>query len=168
MSAGVAYVPADRDRDGLVLNQRIDRNIDLAALRWLGRLGFVNPRRTASIARGLIKTLGIRCGGCRDLPLNLSGGNRQKVVLAKWLVRQNRLMVLHNPTRGVDVGGRAEIHSAINKLVDDGLAVLLISDDLQELITMSDSIITMRRGRVSARIPTVASPTEKQLIGHMI
>lgn len=168
VAAGVAYVPPDRDRDGLVLTQRIDRNIDLAALRWVGRWGFVSPRRSAAIARDLVSRLSIRCRGCKDVPLNLSGGNRQKVVLAKWLVRDGRLLILHNPTRGVDVGGRAEIHAAVNHLVDRGLAVLLISDDLQELITMSDSILIMRRGRISAQLSADEQPTEKQLIGYML
>jgi ABC-type sugar transport system ATPase subunit len=168
VAAGVAYVPADRDREGLLLNLRIDRNIDLAAVRWTGKFGFLNPRSTSSRADALIARLGVRCRGCRDLPLNLSGGNRQKIAIAKWLVRPNRLVILHNPTRGVDVGGRAEIHAVINELAAEGVALLLISDDLDELISMSDNIVIMRHGIVSAEFSTDQPLTEKQLIGHMV
>ncbi|MDF1605822.1 sugar ABC transporter ATP-binding protein [Nocardioides sp. YIM 152315] len=168
VSAGVAYVPADRDREGLLLNLRIDKNIDLVALRWTSAFGFLNPRRGSSRATTLIERLGVRCQGCHDLPLNLSGGNRQKIAIAKWLVRRNRLLILHNPTRGVDIGGRAEIHRVINELADDGVAMLLISDDLDELISMSDNLVIMRRGVISAEFSTDEPLTEKQLIGHMV
>jgi ABC-type sugar transport system ATPase subunit len=167
-AAGVAYVPADRDREGLFLNLRIDRNVELPALRWTSTAGFVGPRRSAATANRFIKRLDIRCRGCRDIPLNLSGGNRQKVAIAKWLVRDNRLLILHNPTRGVDIGGRSEIHAVINELADRGVAILLISDDLQELISLSDTIYTMRRGVVSAQFSKGDMPTEKELIGHML
>jgi ABC-type sugar transport system ATPase subunit len=168
VAAGVAYVPADRDREGLFLNMRIDRNIELAAMRWISRAGFLGPRRSATTANRFIKRLDIRCRGCRDIPLNLSGGNRQKVAIAKWLVRDNRLLILHNPTRGVDIRGRSEIHSMINELADRGVGILLISDDLHELISLSDTVLTMRRGVVSAQISKPATPTEKDLIGHML
>jgi ribose transport system ATP-binding protein len=168
VAAGLAYVPADRERDGLLLTQRIDRNIEVAALPWMGSAGFLNPRRSESVANRFIRKLAIRCRGSRDQPIKLSGGNRQKVVLAKWLVRDKRLLMLHNPTRGVDVHGRAEIHSLVNELADQGLAVVLISDDLQELIAMSDHILMMRRGRVSGRLTSADRPTEAQLIGLML
>jgi ABC-type sugar transport system ATPase subunit len=168
VAAGVGYVPADRDREGLLLNERLDRNIALASMRWTSRAGFIDPRATAATARKFITRLDIRCRGCRDLPLNLSGGNRQKVAIAKWLVRQNKLLILHNPTRGVDIGGRSEIHAVVNELADQGVGILLISDDLQELIALSDNIITMRNGVVSARMSTKARLTEKELIGHML
>jgi ABC-type sugar transport system ATPase subunit len=168
VAAGVAYVPADRDRDGLLLNLRIDKNIELAATRWTSKFGFLNPRRTSSRAEQLIQRLAVRCQGCKDLPLNLSGGNRQKIAIAKWLVRKNRLVILHNPTRGVDVGGRAEIHAVINELAAEGVALLLISDDLDELISMSDNIVIMRRGVISAEFGTDQPLTQKQLIGHMV
>jgi ABC-type sugar transport system ATPase subunit len=168
VSAGVAYVPADRDREGLFLNMRIDRNIDLASMSWTSMAGFLDPRRSAATANKFIKRLDIRCRGCRDIPLNLSGGNRQKVAIAKWLVRDNRLLILHNPTRGVDIGGRSEIHAVINELADRGAGILLISDDLHELIALSDTIVTMRRGAVSAQMSNRAKPTEKELIGHML
>jgi ABC-type sugar transport system ATPase subunit len=168
VAAGVAYVPADRDREGLLLNERLDRNIGLASIRWTSKAGFIDPRATAAIANRFIERLDIRCRGCRDVPLNLSGGNRQKVAIAKWLVRHNKLLILHNPTRGVDIGGRSEIHSVINELADQGVGVLLISDDLQELIALSDNIITMRRGVISSHVSTQSGPTEKELIGYML
>jgi ABC-type sugar transport system ATPase subunit len=168
VAAGVAYVPADRDRDGLLLNLSIESNIDLAALPWTSRLGFLNPRRTSKRANAFISRLAVHCRGGKDVPLNLSGGNRQKVAIAKWLVRTNRVVLLHNPTRGVDVGGRAEIHGIINELAAAGGAIVLISDDLNELITISDRIVIMRHGAVSGEFSTDKPLTEKELIGHML
>ena len=168
VSDGVGYVPADRDRDGLILNLRLDSNVALAALRWISRIGFLASRRPRKISERVIDQLEIRCRGCRDLPRNMSGGNRQKVVLAKWLVNKQRVLILHGPTRGVDVAGRAEIHSVIDELARDGLAIILISDDLKELLAVTDRIILMRRGCISARIDAADTPTERDLIGNMI
>jgi rhamnose transport system ATP-binding protein len=166
--AGVGYLPADRDRDGLILNVSIDRNVALVALRWLARLGLLPPRAEARVARRFIDELNIVCRSGKEPPLNLSGGNRQKVVLAKWLVRENTVLILHNPTRGVDVSGKAEINALIAELARRGLAILLISDELPELIGMSDTIIIMRRGEISWRTSRDQNPTEEQLIGPML
>jgi ribose transport system ATP-binding protein len=166
--AGVGYVPGDRDRDGLILNVSIERNVALVALRWLTRFGFLAPQTESRVARRFIRELNIVCRNSKQQPLNLSGGNRQKVVLAKWLVRRNEVLILHNPTRGVDVGGKAEINAVVSELARNGLAILLISDDLPELIGMSDSIIIMRRGEISWRTSRTAMPTEEQLIAKML
>lgn len=168
IGAGLGYVPADRDRDGLILNVSIERNIALVALRWLARFGWLRPLVEARLARRFIGELNIVCRNGKQQPLNLSGGNRQKVVLAKWLVRKNNVLILHNPTRGVDVSGKAEINSIIAELARNGLAILLISDELPELIGMSDNIVIMRRGEISWRGSRDNRPTEEQLIGPML
>ena len=166
--SGIAFVPGDRDREGLILNLSLERNVALAALPWLHRMGFVRPGRERRIARRLIGELGIVSRSESDIPFSLSGGNRQKVVLAKWLVRDNDVLILHNPTRGVDVGGKADIYALIRRLADDGAGIILISDELPELIGMSDTLLMMRRGKVSATIARNEQPSEERLIGFMV
>lgn len=165
---GIGYVPGDRDRDGLILNVSIEKNVALASLPWLAKVGLLAPGLEGRVARRFIKDFKIACQGPNQQPLHLSGGNRQKVVLAKWLVRPNTVLILHNPTRGVDVGGKAEINTIVSDLAKRGLAIILISDDLPELIGMSDSIIIMRRGEISWRTSRSARPTEEELIAKML
>jgi ABC-type sugar transport system ATPase subunit len=166
--SGIAFVPGDRDREGLILNLSLERNVALAALPWLQRMGFVRPGRERRIARRLIGELGIVSRSESDIPFSLSGGNRQKLVLAKWLVRKNDVLILHNPTRGVDVGGKADIYALIRRLADEGAGIILISDELPELIGMSDTLVMMRRGKISATIARNEQPSEEHLIGYMV
>ncbi|HEY3524419.1 MAG TPA: sugar ABC transporter ATP-binding protein [Candidatus Limnocylindrales bacterium] len=165
---GLAFVPSDREREGLILNLSLERNIGLPSVRWLQRFGLIGPRVEGRIARGLIDRLGIVARGPGDIPYSLSGGNRQKVVLAKWLVRRNRVLILHNPTRGVDVGGKAEIYQVIRALADDGVAILLVSDELPELLGLSDTLLVMRKGTLSGRMSRAERPTEETVIGYML
>jgi ABC-type sugar transport system ATPase subunit len=168
IKAGMAFVPGDRDREGLILNLSLERNISLAALPWLQRAGMIAPGVERNIARRLIKELRVVSRSESDTPFSLSGGNRQKVVLAKWLVRDSDVLILHNPTRGVDVGGKADMYEQIRKLAARGVGIILISDELPELIGMADTMLIMRRGSVSASIRRDDQPTEEQLIGHML
>ena len=165
---GIAYLPADRDRDGLILGLSVEKNVSLASLPWLSRLGFMSNRREEQVARRFIEQLRIVVRSGKDIPLRLSGGNRQKVVLSKWLVRDKEVLILHNPTRGVDVRGKAEIHALINELAGRGMGILLITDELPELIGMSDTIMMMRRGRVSGHTSRKERPTEERLISYML
>jgi ribose transport system ATP-binding protein len=166
--SSVGFVPSDRDREGLILNLALERNIGLPALPWLHRFGIIGALVETRIARRLLKQLGIVSRGPHDIPFNLSGGNRQKVVLAKWLVRQNNVLVLHNPTRGVDVGGKAEIYQLIRHLADEGVAILLVSDELPELIGLCDTLLVMRKGVVKGTFSRSDGPTEEMLIGYML
>ncbi len=168
IEAGVGYLPGDRDRDGLILSLAIDKNVSLASLPWLSRLGFISSRREERVAGTFINQLRIVARSGKDAPLRLSGGNRQKVVLSKWLVRDMRVLILHNPTRGVDIKGKSEIHALVNELAGRGLGIILITDDLPELIGMSDTIVIMRRGTVSGRFSRADRPTEEQLISYML
>jgi ABC-type sugar transport system ATPase subunit len=164
----VAFVPSDREREGLILNLALERNIGLPALPWLSRLGLIGPRVETRIAQSLIRRLAIVSRGPGDVPFSLSGGNRQKVVLAKWLVRQNDVLILHNPTRGVDVGGKAEIYQLIRGLAEEGVGILIVSDELPELIGLCDTLIVMRKGAVRSRVSRADRPTEEMLIGSML
>jgi ABC-type sugar transport system ATPase subunit len=166
--SSVAFVPSDREREGLILNLALERNIGLPALPWLSRFGVIGPRVETKIAQGLIRRLSIVSRGPGDIPFSLSGGNRQKVVLAKWLVRQNDVLILHNPTRGVDVGGKAEIYQLIRGLAEEGVGILVVSDELPELIGLSDTLLVMRKGTVRNRVSRADRPTEEQLIGSML
>jgi ABC-type sugar transport system ATPase subunit len=165
---GIGLVPGDREREGLILNLSLQRNIGLPALPWLHRMGLIGPRVETRIARNLMARLAIVARSPGDIPFTLSGGNRQKVVLAKWLVRDNRVLLMHNPTRGVDVGGKAEIYQLIRGLADQGVAILLVSDELPELIGLSDTILVMRKGRIAKRVSRSQQVTEEALIGSML
>jgi ABC-type sugar transport system ATPase subunit len=169
IALGMAFVPGDREREGLILNLSIERNISLASLPWIRkRGGFIKPGVEKRIATRLIGQMRIVSRSHTDVPFSLSGGNRQKVVLAKWLVREPRVLILHNPTRGVDVGGKTEIYGLVRELADKGVGIVLISDELPELIGLSDTLMIMRRGRVSSVVTRADSPTEEQLIGFML
>jgi ABC-type sugar transport system ATPase subunit len=168
ISRGIAYLPADRDKDGLILNLPIEKNISLASLPWLSRLGFVSRRQEERVARRFIKELRIVCRNGKQAPIDLSGGNRQKVVLSKWLVKDKDVLILHNPTRGVDVRGKAEIHEVVDQLAARGFAIVLITDELAELIGMSDTILIMRRGTISGRVSRSEQPSEERLISLML
>jgi ABC-type sugar transport system ATPase subunit len=164
----IGFVPSDRDREGLILGLSIERNIGLPALARAPHHGLVRPANERRTAAALLERLDIRSRGAADLPLTLSGGNRQKVVLAKWLASDIRLLILHNPTRGVDVGGKEEIYRIIHDLCDAGVGIVLVSDDLPELIRLSDSLLIMRGGSVSYRTTRESEPSEHELIGYMV
>ncbi|HYP16365.1 MAG TPA: sugar ABC transporter ATP-binding protein [Opitutus sp.] len=148
MNLGIGYVPEDRRRHGVVLELPIEHNVTLAIHPQIfpgGWLHFGEERRTA---RDFIERLGIKASG-PDAPAgSLSGGNQQKVALARWLATRPKVLILDEPTQGVDVGAKSEIHRIIRQLADAGLAVILISSDLPEVIGMSDRIGVMREGRL--------------------
>ncbi|SEF26110.1 ribose transport system ATP-binding protein/rhamnose transport system ATP-binding protein [Amycolatopsis pretoriensis] len=150
--AGVAFVPSDRKRYGLMLDKPLWQNTSAAAWLGAGRGGWWLHRRAhVSAARRSITRLRIR-GGPDDLVATLSGGNQQKVVFAKWLEADPRLLVLDDPTRGVDVGARAEMHAVISSLAAAGTPVVLASTDLAELCELCDRVLVFQRGRVVARL----------------
>lgn len=146
-----AYVPANRRRDGILGRHSVRENISLAALgavtSWIG---LIRPRREAQNARELVTALDVRPANDAAIADTLSGGNQQKVVLARWLQARARLFVLDQPTSGVDIGSREQIYARIRALVDDGAAVLLITLDAEELIGLSDRILVLYRGEVVA------------------
>jgi rhamnose transport system ATP-binding protein len=148
MRRGIAYVSEDRRQLGLVLPMSIFANISLPALsRYLDRLGLIRTgleRRTADAFRS---RLAIRAPSV-DLPVSkLSGGNQQKVMLSKWLNTNPSILILDEPTRGVDVGSKAEVHAIIGELAAEGIGVIVISSDLPEVLALSDRVLVMREGR---------------------
>jgi rhamnose transport system ATP-binding protein len=145
---GLAYVPEDRREHGLVMPMSIAANITVPILKqYLGRLGLVDFGRENATAEQYRSRLSIRTDSVRLQASKLSGGNQQKVVLSKWLNTNPRLLILDEPTRGIDIGAKAEVHSIINDLAKQGLGIILISSDLPEVLAMSDRILVMREGR---------------------
>lgn len=152
IEAGVALLPEDRTRQGLVLPFTVNENVTLAMLRQLHPQGVVAEPRELEVTNRFIKALGIRAPGPRTTTSNLSGGNQQKVVLGKWLATTPRVLILDEPTQGVDVGAKTEIHQLVDGLVQEGVAVLLISSELEEILGMADRVLVMHRGRIAAEL----------------
>jgi ribose transport system ATP-binding protein len=152
IAAGIFLVPEDRRLQGLVLPASVRDNISLANLEQLSRLSIVAPRRERNLANRMCQQLGIRTPSIRQPAELLSGGNQQKVVLAKWLCRTPRLLILDEPTRGIDVGAKAEIYALIDSLASRGVAILMISSDLEEILGVSDRVLVMHDGRLAGEL----------------
>ena len=146
---GLGFVTEDRKLQGLVLGMTVRENETLASLAKVARLGFLDPRRERKVAAELTDQLGVRTPSIEQEVNNLSGGNQQKVVIAKWLATQPRILILDEPTRGIDVGAKAEVHALMTRLARDGVSILMISSELPEILGMSDRILVMRQGRLT-------------------
>jgi ABC-type sugar transport system ATPase subunit len=151
---GIAYVPEDRSLQGLIRTQTIAENIALPILKRLMRGIFVDTARMAVEAKRAIADFGIRARGPEQIVRELSGGNQQKVVLGKWLATAPRVLIMDEPTRGIDVGAKADIHQLMRKLAGDGIAILMISSELPEVLGMSDRVLVMNGGRIVAGFDT--------------
>lgn len=149
MAKGIALVPEDRKQSGLLLHESIAENVGLANWRTFSRLSMVDAKALHAHARSQILSFDIHATGPGDRLDRLSGGNQQKVVLAKWLPRRPRLLICDEPTRGVDVGARHDIYAKLRAASDEGAAVLLISSDMEEVLGISDRIAVMHEGRIS-------------------
>ena len=152
MRLGIGLVPEDRKRQGLVLSMTAGSNTTLATLGRLARLTFIRHRAERALARGYFERLKVRASGPDAPAAGLSGGNQQKLVLAKWLAARCRILILDEPTRGVDVGAKAEIHALIDGLAADGSGVILISSELPEVLNLSTRILVLREGRIAGEL----------------
>jgi len=147
--AGVAYVPEDRLTEGVFAEQSIERNIAISSLSSLaGRVGWIRPAPLRRVVGQWITDLRIQTSSARMPVASLSGGNQQKVVLGRWLATQAKILILNGPTVGIDVGAKSEVHEKIRELSRHGMAVLLISDDLPELVEVCHRILVMHRGQI--------------------
>jgi ABC-type sugar transport system ATPase subunit len=153
MRAGLGLVPEDRKRQGLVLSMSALGNTTLAILRSLSRLSFIRHRLERALAASYFERLRVRAPGLDAATAGLSGGNQQKLVLAKWLAARSRVLILDEPTRGVDVGAKAEIHALIDQLAANGSAVVLISSELPEVLNLSTRILVVREGQIAGELP---------------
>jgi ribose transport system ATP-binding protein len=160
VQAGLLLVPEDRRRHGLVLEGSVLSNLALPNMDRLSVLGWVLRRREAALSRDLIGRLRVRTAGPGQPAGLLSGGNQQKVVLGKWLARQPRALIFDEPTRGVDVGARSEIYALMDQLAAEGVAILMISSDLEEILGMSDRVLVLHEGRLAGELPRTALSEE--------
>jgi ABC-type sugar transport system ATPase subunit len=152
MALGIGFVPEDRKRQGLVLPMRARENTTLPTLESLARLGWVRASAERELAQSYIDRLRVRTHSMDATTAGLSGGNQQKLVIAKWLAAKSDILMLDEPTRGVDVGAKAEIHAWIDRLASQGAAILLISSELPELINLSTRLIVLRAGRIVGEV----------------
>jgi ABC-type sugar transport system ATPase subunit len=160
---GIGYVPDDRKLAGLVLDMSVSGNLSLPQLEKVARAGMIERGKEQELAEKQIKSLSIRTPSADAKVANLSGGNQQKVVLGKWLALGTKVLILDEPTPGVDIGAKAEIYSLITTIADQGTAVMLISSDLPELLGLSDRILVMSRGRIVSE-EEQSTATEERIV----
>jgi ABC-type sugar transport system ATPase subunit len=149
---GIGLVPEDRKLQALILGLAIRENIGLTILDRISRFGVVRLGLERALAREMVRALRVRTPTIEQKVLNLSGGNQQKVVIAKWLALRPKILIMDEPTRGIDIGAKAEVHALMHQLAADGVAILMISSELPEIIGMSDRVLVMRQGRISGEL----------------
>ena len=164
LALGLAYLPEDRDRDGLIMPETITHNITLPILRSLARWSFVDRARERRLAEDAAATYRVLTPSVEQIVSSLSGGNRQKVAFAKWLTTDPAALILDEPTHGIDIGSKAQVHEMITQLASKGLAVLLISSDLPELIAMSDRILVIAEGALVGEFSHAEATQEKVMM----
>ena len=163
IAAGIALVPEDRRRQGLVLDHSVQANLLAALLGRLTRRGLISARRCREVYEMYARRLSIKTASPRSPAKRLSGGNQQKIVIGKWLACEPELLILDEPTAGVDVSARSEIVSIVRQLADEGKGVVLISSELNEVLALADRVLILRDGRVTACLPRAAVGSEAEL-----
>jgi len=163
IKAGIALAPEDRKGEALVLLRSVKENVSLAILRRLSRARFLRPAREKQTVDRYVKRLQVRTPSVDQEVGKLSGGNQQKVVLARWLASRPSLLILDEPTRGIDIGAKAEIYRLIDELANEGVAILLISSELPEVLGLADRIIVMQGGRITGEL-SHADATEERIL----
>ncbi|WP_406678756.1 sugar ABC transporter ATP-binding protein [Moorella sp. ACPs] len=162
MRLGIAYIPEGRQREGLVLRQSVANNISLAMLKKMrGKFGLLNTSKERELVGQYMEALDVRPRLPNMLAMQLSGGNQQKVVLAKWLATRPKILIIDEPTNGIDVGAKAEIHKLLRQLASQGMGILMISSELPEILAVSDRILVMRRGRLVGEFDIEEATQEK-------
>jgi rhamnose transport system ATP-binding protein len=163
MAAGLGFVPEDRRQQGLVMDMSIQENVALASLSRIGRAGLVTAGSERRFAADWVARLQVKYGRLADPVSRLSGGNQQKVVLARWLGREPTVLIVDEPTRGIDIATKAEVHALLGELAASGVAVLVISSELPEVLRLGDRILVLREGRLAAEFDR-ADATEENLM----
>jgi len=170
VSLGIGYVPRERKTEGLVTQMSVAENLTLPHLHAVSRAGVVRKASERGIALDWIKRLSIKTPGPNASCRNLSGGNQQKVVLAKWRFAQSRILVLDHPTRGLDVGAKEEVYQLIRELTAEGVAVVLTGDTLEEILGLSHRVMVMRDGSAQKILPCEVGhkPSQIEVVEHMV
>jgi len=148
MKKGVLYSPSDRKKEGIISLMPCDENLTIMSLHWISFLGWIKNKFQLNISKDIIKSLGIKASSVKQKVLNLSGGNQQKVLIGKCLTRMPKVLILDDPTRGIDVGAKEEIYKIIEKLTEEGVAIIIISPEIPELIGISDRVLTFLNGKI--------------------
>src|SRR5205823_3420154 len=161
MALGIGYVPEDRKEHGLVLKMSIASNITLPVLSRFATMGWLNETRETQAAKEASRELEVKMARVEQTAGELSGGNQQKVVLAKWLGTRPKVLILDEPTRGIDVGTKAAVHGLMSGLAAEGMSILMISSELPEVLGMSDRVLVMREGRLTAEFSRAEATQEK-------
>ncbi|MBB6689971.1 sugar ABC transporter ATP-binding protein [Cohnella xylanilytica] len=161
IQAGIAYVTEDRKGDGLFLIQDIKSNVSAANLRGIASNGVINDNEEVKVAKRYKESMFIKAPSVEQIVGNLSGGNQQKVSLGKWLFVGPKLLILDEPTRGIDVGAKFEIYTIMNKLIEEGMSIIMISSELGEVLGMSDRVYVMAEGRIKGELPIEEADQEK-------
>jgi ribose transport system ATP-binding protein len=165
IQAGIGFVPEDRKEQGLVTSLTVMSNISMARLGSLSWLGVVSSARERRLAREYVERLAIRTPSIEQKAMYLSGGNQQRVVVAKWLATQPKVLIVDEPTRGIDVGAKAEIHNLLRELAARGMAVLMISSDMPEILAVSDRVLVMHQGHMAGELPA-ATATQEAIMNY--
>jgi ribose transport system ATP-binding protein len=152
IAAGLALVPEDRKQQGVILEMAVSENLSLASMRRDQRRGFFDRRRAAVISEEMIRSLQIKTPHERQPVQFLSGGNQQKVALGKWLALRPRVLLLDEPTRGIDIGAKREIYLLMEELARQGVAILFVSSEMEEIIGMADRVLVMHEGRIAGEL----------------
>jgi ribose transport system ATP-binding protein len=153
VGSGIGLVPEDRKRQGLVLGMPVRNNITMASVRQIsGAFGFIRKKREKEIAEGYMSQLGIKARSGDVETADLSGGNQQKVALAKWLNSRCKVLLLDEPTRGIDIGAKVEIYQLISGLAGSGLGIVLVSSEMMEIIGLCDRVLVVSEGRISGEL----------------
>jgi rhamnose transport system ATP-binding protein len=166
---GIGYLPEDRRKHGVILEMPVAANASLADLSRVSRWGWIDHKQENGSAQRYINQLRIKTPSAQTATGALSGGNQQKVALARWLAIEPRILILDEPTQGVDVGSKSEIHSLMVDLAEQGLAIIMISSELPEILGMSDRIAVMHAGRISGILSRQEATQQKILslaLGH--
>jgi putative multiple sugar transport system ATP-binding protein len=161
INAGLAYVTEDRKGDGLILIQDVKQNITLANLQEIAPRGVVDSNAEIQVANEYKTSLNIKTPSIEQIVGNLSGGNQQKVCLGKWLFVKPDVLILDEPTRGIDVGAKYEIYMIMNRLVQQGMSIIMISSELPEVLGMSDRVYVVSFGRITGELPIEQATQEK-------
>ena len=156
-------MPEDRKQEALLLLRSVRDNASLCVPEKVSRLGFFDRGAESRLVSALTRRLGVRTPSIEQEVRKLSGGNQQKVVFARWLAREPRILILDEPTRGIDVGAKLEIYRLIEELAEAGIAILVISSELTELLGLTDRIVVMRAGSIGGELPTAAATEEAVL-----
>jgi ribose transport system ATP-binding protein len=163
IKAGIALVPEDRKKDGLVLGLDVRTNISITTLGEMEQGGMLSNSKEVQLAKKYVGELKIKTASDKQLAKNLSGGNQQKIVLAKWLAKCPKILLLDEPTRGIDINAKNEIYKLILQLADEGLGIIIVSSELPEILAVSDRVLVLAEGNLTAEIP-ISEATENVIL----